>query len=66
MNINMLSKLIIRMDLIFRVSLTLFTINSLLNNILNPIRTEVEGVLRTAMNNKSQSSHHITAIDTQQ
>ena len=32
----MLSILIIRMNLIFRVSLTLFTTNSLLDNIINP------------------------------
>ena len=66
MNINMLSILIIRMNLIFRVSFTFFTNNSLLDNIMEPERKEVEGVLRRAMNNKSQSSHQIRAIDTQQ
>ena len=35
MNINMLSILIIRMNLIFRVSLILFTNNSLQDNIMN-------------------------------
>ena len=66
MNINMLSILIIRMNLIFRVSFAFFTNNSLLDNIMEPERKEVEGVLRRAINNKSQSSHQIRAIDTQQ
>ena len=66
MNINMLSILIIKMNLIFRVSLTSFTNNSLLDNIMNPVRKEVEEVLRRAMNNNNQSSHVIRAIDTHQ
>ena len=33
---------------------------------MEPERKEVEGVLRRAINNKSQSSHQIRAIDTQQ
>ena len=66
MNINMLSILIIRTNLIFRVSFTFFTNNSLLDNIMEPERKEVEGVLRRAINNKSQSSHQIRAIDTHQ
>ena len=47
----MVSILIIRMNLIFRVSFTFFTKNNLLDNIMNPVRKEVEGVLRRAMNN---------------
>ena len=48
----MLSILIIRMNLIFRVSFTFFTNNSLLDSIMEPERKEVEGVLRRAINNK--------------
>ena len=66
MNINLLSILIIRMDLIFRVSFALFTNNSLLNNIIDPSKKRGEGVLRRAINNKSQSSQLITAIDIHQ
>ena len=66
MNINMLSTLIIRTNLIFRVFKIFFTKNNLLDNIMNPARKEVEGVLRIAMNNKSQSSQRITVIDTHQ
>ena len=42
MNINMMSILIIRVNLIFRVSLTLFANNSLLDNVMNPVRKEVK------------------------
>ena len=42
MNLNMLSILIIRMNLIFRVSFTFFTNNNLLNNIMNPVRKELK------------------------
>ena len=62
----MLSILIIRMNLIFRVSFTLFIKNNLLGSIMNSRKKEVEGKLRRAMNNKNQSSHQIRAIDTQQ
>ena len=51
MNISMLSILIIRMNLIFRVSFTFFTNNNLLDNKYDPVRKEVEGVLRRAINN---------------
>ena len=37
MNINILSILIIRVNLVFRVSLTLFVDSSLLDNIMNPV-----------------------------
>ena len=42
MNTNMLSILIIRMNLIFRVSFTFFTNNNLLDNIMNPVRKELK------------------------
>ena len=58
----MLSILIIRINLIFRVSLTQFIDSSLLDNITNPVRKELGGILRRVMRNKSQSSHQIRAI----
>ena len=61
----MLSILIVRMNLSFRISFTLFANNSLLYNIMNSVTKEVEGVLRRAINNKSQSSQLIRAIVTQ-
>ena len=67
MNINKQSILIIRINLIFlRVSLTLFIDSSLLDNIMNPSKNKREGQLRRAMNNKTQRSHQIRAIVTQQ
>ena len=47
----MLLILIIRMNSIFRVSFTLFTNKSLLDNIMNSSKKRGEGVLRRAMNN---------------
>ena len=60
----MLSIQIIKINLVFlkRISLTLFIDSSLLDYIMSPIRKEVKGVLRRAMNNKSQSSHQIKLI----